>query len=398
MEYEFFQACYAHPDTGWAVVNMSVNMPKALADDFSMTQRVNAGLAAGKPVPMGNSENPACMLEIYCKNNAVGLVRTQYGLSDGQGRPISFSQGFIFPTAYELLKDPDNILRISSENFADKRIPEEEKAEIRSMPGALNRKLIRISAEENVPSEFLLRERFTFERSLDICGLSEEKYRKYIFAVYAHLLSSSTEKNLYVKTDGSEAYARSLLYLTYIALPYSMRTLLSASTYLRSEQHNSKLIFCSQLPDGVPQIDPVSGSSNVINDTTEKRIKDRNPFITIALDNVVSEKQDRFYKTIEKCLCRMGSERLNALQHINLACSICRNEYNDPEKLLGIIYNWLALPVNNSEKWEKIVCFLLKKAGEKGVKLGGEVDKLLSSRLETAVTNDFKEQAERYLS
>lgn len=397
MEYEFFQACYAHPDTGWAVVNTSVNMPKGLADDFSLIQRANAGLAAGKPVPMGSSENPTCMLEIYCKNNAVGLVRTQYSLSDGQGRPISFSHGLIFPRAYELLKDPNNILRISSENFADKCISEEKKAEIRSTPGAFNQELIRISAAEKITSELLLREQFTFEKSLSICGLSEAEYRRYILAIYAHLLSSNTEKNLYIKTDGSEAYAWNLLYLTYIALPYSMRTLLSASTYLRSEQHNSKLIFCSRLPEGVPQIDPIAGINNVMNDMTEKRTKDRNPFITIALDYVISEKQDRFYKAIEACLCLMGNERLNTLQHINLACSICLKEYNNSEKLPWITYSWLALPVNNSEKWEKTVCFLLRRADEQGIKLGEEVDKLLSSRLETAVTEDFREQAESYL-
>lgn len=398
MKREFYQACYAHPDTGWAVVNTSANIPKGLVDDFLSIERGNAGMAAGKRVPMGENATPSCMFEIYCRNDAMGLVRTQYSLSDGQGRPISFSHGYIIPGAYELLKDPNDLLRIQKDNFADQRISEKERAEIRSTPGAFNRQLIKISNPDEMPDEFLTGEPYSYQSALEKCHLSEVAYRTYITALYTHILSTGTEKNLYIKTDGSEEYAWNLLYLTYLSIPYSMRILLSASTYVHAEQHNAKLIFCYELPDGVPQIDPVTGANNVMNETVEKRTRERNPFITVSLDYVVCGKPDYFFKSIEACLRLMGDKKLNTMQAMNLAYSIGMKEYDISDRLPGLVYGCLALSVQNTDNWENTVCFLLKKAEEHSTELGEEVEKLLKSRLDGAVTEEFKVQVHKYLT
>lgn len=398
MKREFFQACYAHPDNGWAVVNTSADMPQELIDEFSLIERTNAGMAAGEKVSMGKNETPSCMLEIYCRNDAIGLVRTQYGLSDGQGRPISFSHGYIILGAYELLKEPNHLLRIKNENFADQRITEDERAGIRSVPGALNRELIKLSEPAGMPEEFLLGDPYSYQSALKECNLSEAAYHKYIIALYAHLLSTNTDKNLYIKTDGSEKYARNLLYLTYLAMPYSMRVLLSASTYVHVQQHNTKLIFCYELPDSVPQIDPVAGTNNVMNEIVEKRTRERNPFITVAFSYIVCGKQDYFFKSIEACLKLMGNEKLNTMPVMNLAYSICMKEYDIPSRLPGLVYSWLALSVQNTDHWERIVCFLLKKAENYKIKLGEEVENLLKSRLERAVTEKFRVQVNQYLT
>lgn len=398
MKYEFFQACYAHPDTGWAVINTSENIPQRLVEDFSSIERANAAMAAGERVPMGGNETPTCMLEIYCRNDAIGLVRTQYGLSDGQGRPVSFSHGYIIPGAYEFLKEPNDLLRIKKENFADQRISKEERAEICSTPGAFNCELIRLSDLDGIPDEFLVGESYSYQSALEKCNLSEEAYRTYIMVLYAHLFSTNTEKNLYIKTDGSEKYAWNLLYLTYLAIPYSMRILLSASTYVHARQHNAKLIFCYELPDGAPQIDPVTGSNNIMNETLEKRMRERNPFIKVSLDYVVCGKQDYFFKVIEDCLRLMGDEKLNTVQVMNLAYSIGKKEYNIAERLPGLVYSWLTLPVKNTANWENTVCFLLKKAEEYTTDLGEEVKNLLQSRLENAMTKNFKAQVSNYLA
>lgn len=398
MIHKFFQACYAHPDTGWAVINTSANIPQRLLEDFASIERANAGMSAGEKVPMGGNETPSCMLEIYCRNDAIGLVRTQYGLSDGQGRPVSFSHGYIIPDAYELLKEPNDLLRILKENFADQRISEEEKAGIRSTPGAFNCELIRLSDPDKIPDQFLAGASYSYQSALETCNLSEEAFRTYIMALYAYLFSASTEKNLYIRTDGSEEYAWNLLYLTYLAIPYSMRILLSASTYVHAGQHNAKLIFCYELPDGVPQIDPVTGVNNIMNETLEKRTRERNPFITGSLDYVVCGKQDYFFKVIEDCLCLMGDGKLNTMQVMNLAYSICRKEYDIPERLPGLVYNWLVLPVQNTANWENVVCSLLKKAEGTTTDLGEEVKNLLKLRLGNAVTEKFKVQVTNYLT
>lgn len=390
MEHEFFQVCYAHPDTGWAIVNASADIPKKFEEDFSSVERANAGMAAGTKVPMGESESPSCMWEIYCRNNAVGLVRTQYSLSDGQGRPVSFSHGYIFPDAYELLKNPNDLLRIQKENFADQFIRQEKREEICAVPGAYNSELIKVSAVDQMPRELMMGAAYSYQSALDECGLSKEAYRTYITALYAYLFSTNTEKNLYVKTNGSERYAWNLLYLTYLALPYSMRSLLSASTYIHDGQHNSKLIFCYEPPGGAPQINPVTGKNNIMNEIVEKRTIERNPYIRKSLDYVVRGKQDDFFRAIECVLQLMGDEKLNTMQIINLAYSICVKEYDVPGHLPGLIYNWLTLPVKNTENWEKMVCLLLKKAREFQAELGTEVKKQLQARMESAVTEELK--------
>lgn len=395
---QFFQACYGHSDTGWTVLNTSQDIPRELEEDFLSMERRNAGLVAGTKVSMGENETPSCMLEIYCRNNAAGLVRTQYSLSDGQGRPVSFSHGYLIPRAYELLKDPNNLLRITKGNFADQRIPREEKAMLGFVPGALNRELIRISGLEEIPDRFMLEEAYSYESALRVCNLSEKAYHTYIVALYAYLFSTDAEKNLYIKTDGSEKYAWNLLYLTYLAVPYSMRVLLSASTYVRAEQHNSKLIFCYELPDGVPQIDPVTGINNVMSETVEKRTRERNPFITAGLSYVACGKQDHFFTALESCLRLMGDVRLNTLPVMNLAYSICKREYDVPERLPGLLYSWLVLPVHNTEDWENAVCFLLKKTADYAAEPGVEVKKILRSRLERAVTEKFKVRIGQYLT
>jgi len=338
MDRDFYQAVYAHLETGWALINTSENIPQTLAEDFTAVQRKNAGAASGTPVPMGNNETPSCMYEIYYKNGSVGLVRVQYRLSDGQGRPVSFAHGYIFSDAYTLLKKPENLLCIKKENFADQRIKEEERAALKAVPGAFNSVLIARSGIRETPLELLMDEPFSLEGALNACGLTKEAYRTYILAIYVHVLSTHTDKNLYIKTDGSEEYARNLLYLTYSAIPYSMRTLLSASTYLHTEQHNTTLIFCAQLPDHMPQIDPVSGSNNVMNSVVEKRIKERNPLIMESLDYVLCGKQEGLFNSIETCLRIMGNEKLNTLQAINLAYSFAAREYENAERLPGIIY------------------------------------------------------------
>ncbi len=395
---DFYQACYAHPDTGWAVINVSPDMPKELSDDFSLIERTNAGLASGKTIEMGASENPTCMSEIYCRRDAVGLVRTQYGISDGQGRPISFAHGYIFTDAYELLKDPNNILQITRDNFGDMRMTEEEKAEIRSTPGAVNRELINRTAPDMVPEEFVKRDPFTVEGALSVCGLDAEKYKIYMYTILSHLLTSNTEKNLYIKTDGTEEYAWNLMYLTYSAIPYSMRPLISCSTCLRKEQHNTKLIFCYDIPEGVPQIDPVTGTNNVMNETVQKRTMDRNPFMGRLIDFILEGNGSKFHEGMEKILEMMGDKRLNTLQVINIGYSIVGSkDHTNPDKLPGVLYNWLSLPVKNSETWELIVIQFLCNVDDLKVTLGEEVKDLLNKRMQDSVTERFRQCVASYI-
>ncbi len=394
----YFQACYAHPDTGWAVVNTSENMPQSLIDEFSLIERGNAGLAANKTVPMGMNENPTCMFEVYYSNGSIGLVRVQYRISDSQGRPISFAQGYIFQNAYHVLKTPENLLRVSGENYSMQKIPEQKKKEIRSTPGALNRELISLAEPDSKQELLLTEEEYSVKNAMEVCGISEEAYLSYMLAVYSHLLLSNMERNLYVKTDGTERYAKNLLFLTYQALPYSLRTQITASTFLHEGQHNTKLIFCYEVPGGVPFIEPVNGSNNVVTETVAKRTRDRNPIIEESVHRAVLEEHEQWYKKIALILEHAGDEQLNTMQILNLVSHICAKDYEKADDLPGIVYGWMALSVQNTEKWELIAGDLLFKALTKDVHLGKEVDDLVRSRRETAVTAEFRKRANAYLA
>ena len=65
-------------------------------------------------------------------------------------------------------------------------------------------------------------------------------------------------------------------------------------------------------------------------------------------------------------------------------------EYDNAEQLPGMIYSWCALPVPNSEDWEKGMCVLLKKTEELTVLIGDETKDMIVARLEKAVTDVFK--------
>ena len=398
MEFRYYQACYGRSDTGWAVVNVSPNIPKSIVDDFAAIERGNAAAVSGGPVPMGANETPSCMLELYCKNDALGLVRVQYHLSDVEGRPISFAHGYIFPDSYNLLKAPEWILSLSRENFADQRLSQEEKERLRKHPGALIRELMKRSSPDLTPENFIRNPVPSVSEALNRCGLDEKSYKNWIIAVYSQVLTTNTQKNIYVKTDGSEEYALNLLYLTYLAIPYSLRPLVTGSTYLRENQRNTKLIFCAELPAGVPQYNPITGETNAFNDVVAKRLDERNPIISAAVDHLLEGTDKTHFDLIEALLDEMADSKITNMQSINLAYSISRHEYELPERLPFILYSWLALPVQNNDSWEEFACFLFEEMKRKAIQPNAETAEILSARVKDAVTNKFAERARSFLT
>lgn len=398
MEFRYYQACYGRSDTGWSVVNTSPHIPKSVVDDFAAIERGNAAAVSGDPVPMGANETSTCMLELYCKNDALGLVRVQYHLSDVEGRPISFAHGYIFPDSYSLLKTPERILSLSRENFADQRLSQEEKESLRKHPGALIRELMKRSSPDLMPESFIRNPVPTVPEALGRCGLDEKRYKDWMLAVYSQVLTTNTQKNLYVKTDGSEEYALNLLYLTYAAIPYSLRPLITGSTYLREKQRNTKLIFCAELPAGVPQYNPATGETNAFNDVVAKRLDERNPIISAAVEHLLEGRDKVYFELIEALLNAMADFRITNMQSINLAYSISRHEYELPERLPFILYSWLALPVQNNDSWEDFACFLFEEMERKAIRPTAETAGILSARLKDAVTNKFAERAKVFLT
>ena len=386
-----FQLCYAHPDSGWGVINTSFDTPKEIQDVFSSVERVNAGLASSEYALTGKNETPRCMFEIVSRDNISIVARTLYGISDVQGRPISFSHGYVFSDSYQLLKNPNNVIDISNDNYADQRITDTERDTVKSIPGAINHLLIEKTQPELIPDELIKNTPVNVRDALDCCHLSIELYRRYMLVVYSHLLSTGSDNNLYVKTDGSEQYARNLMYLTLSAIPYSMRSILSCATYLHKGQHNAKLIFCAELPQGVPQINPLTGQNNVINEITEKRLQNRSPIILDAVKRVAEENQNELFDGLEECLCSLGDKQINTMQTLNLCFGVWNREYEKPDKIQGIIYGWLTQCVQRSQQWEETLCVMLKQLKSANLEMDPEIRKLLPPLLEQPVSDELQD-------
>lgn len=391
----FYQACYGRAATGWSILNASENLPKNMVEDFMTIQRSDAS-GAGEALPNGGYGGQSCMTEVYSRDNVLGYVHVQYQVSDNSGRPISFSQGYLFPDSYNMLKEPNRILCISKSNFSDQQIPLGEKTTLRSCAGALNNALITLS--QDITEELTCGTSLSLQESLTCSGMDRDKYLTWMIAVYSQLFLSKTQKSLYVVADGTEENVLSLLYLTYIALPYSLRPLVSASTYHYEGQRNTSLIFCTKCPHDVPWINPATGENNIINPVIRKRIEKRNPIISASIEYVCSQKDSVLFDRIEQCLSMAESPKLAHIPAVNLAYSIFKGEFKKKERLPAIIYQWFALPVPNSNGWEQIAVELLDLALGFQIQLSEDTKNLLTSRSYNAITESFPDEVEQFLS
>ena len=378
-------------DTGWSILNTSDNIPKSVLDDFLTVERANAA-AAGKLLPDSERGGRSCMTELFCRNNLLALVRVQYQLSDNEGRPVSFAQGYLFPDAYEMLKNPNELLTVDPANFAEQQITSEEKAMLRSHTGALNHELMKKAA--NIPETLSFSPPLTISNALHCCGMDRERLLVWLKAVYLQLFLSKTPKSLYVITDGSQEFLQNLLYITYCSLPYSLRPLLTASTHLYKEQRNTGLLFTTTCNGA--WIDPMTGENIVLDDTIGKRVENRNPIISASVNYVMDNMQDECFSGMEDYLNQAGDVRLNSLAAINLAYSMYKGDYRQQERLPVLIHQWLSLPVPNSDSWEKVAVQLMELMYDKQCQISSDTRTLLISRLSKAVTGNFKDLAKRF--
>ena len=135
--------------------------------------------------------------------------------------------------------------------------------------------------------------------------------------------------------------------------------------------------------------DPLSGNNNIMTEVVEKRLYDRNPFIKSVCRMTIDGNGTDLFQSIEAFLRLVGDCHLNSMQAINLAYSFCMKEYEKDDRLLGLLYGCLSLPVKNNEGWEKIVCMLLDRINEKSIKLEGDLCDMLKSRVDYACTEKF---------
>ncbi len=373
MDNKFYQACFSHPAGEWTLLNSSEDIPSEMLNFFQAAESANQTV---------NSVDSECMFEIISKNGTVGIVRVQYGLTEPErGRTIFFSRGFLFQDAYNLLKNPNDLLCIANSNF-DLDVTEwNDYREISAKPGAVVRECAERSAA--IPLFLKKTKPFTIDTCLEKCGFDREAYIHFIEYVTLFVLTSEKEVSLFIRTDGTEEQARALLFLLYSSVPYSLREKITAATIGKAGKQSSCLIFGKNIPDFEKFIDPVSGENNIYNKEVFERLEKSNPFAGYFSGQYGKDLPDStFFYCIEACLQKMGDIHLSDKESLNTAFRMFMVpsgiEYNAIDRL----DDWLCLPVETNKSWNEMAAAFLKQTLDKKLRLPDIVNEHLERRIE----------------
>lgn len=375
MQGKFYQVCYTRVgvNEGWKPLHYSPDIPQPLLAAYEKTE---AGNEVKRGTPLDGNGKALWMLETLCEKGYVGMSRTQYGLSDTFGRSNFFSHGYLFPNAYELLKDPNALLGISDGNFKTKAEETEE-----------------------IPQKLLWEETYSIKEALENCHLTKENYTLYVKCLY-YALSTNTNNTIYVRTDGKDETMKNLLYLIYMAVPYSMRVKITASSCTELENTNKMLIFGRNIPEYSRYIDPWTGENNILTPAIEKRWE-RNPFVTYFAENCEQEENnENLFRSIEKWLSEMGDAALNDMDAVRLAYTMCTEDLDtvQDDEAMGLLYDWLALPVTNTETYDHQAAVLLDEIVKRKIRLSEEAEQLLKERAASAISQKLKDAYLKYLA
>ena len=375
MQGKFYQVCYTRVgvNEGWKPLHYSPDIPQPLLAAYEKTE---AGNEVKRGTPLDGNGKALWMLETLCEKGYVGMSRTQYGLSDTFGRSNFFSHGYLFPNAYELLKDPNALLGISDGNFKTKAEETEE-----------------------IPQKLLREETYNIKKALENCHMTKENYTLYVKCLY-YALSTNTNNTIYVRTDGKDETMKNLLYLIYMAVPYSMRVKITASSCTELENTNKMLVFGRNIPEYSRYIDPWTGENNILTPAIEKRWE-RNPFVTYFAENCEREDDnENLFRSIEKWLSEMGDAALNDMDAVRLAYTMCTEDLDtvQDDEAMGLLYDWLALPVTNTETYDHQAAVLLDEIVKRKIRLGEEAEQLLKERAASAISQKLKDAYLKYLA
>lgn len=333
---KFYQACYTRLDgntnaSGWKTCNLSPDMRAEMQSFFESSEKVNEIIAA-----------PICLMKIFGNGTYTGISHIQYGTKDNFGRPKFFSHGFVFEDSYEFLKDPNRILTVAPDNF---RFTLEETA--------------------NIPTSLMRTAAWTDESAIRRCGMTKNSYIQYMECVYAALFAR-TKMTIYVKTDGTDEMMKALLYLTYSALPYSLRPRISASDSEKNAK-NMMLVFTSEIPAGYKYVDPKTGANNIVDRAHERRLQE-NEFALCYVENfpMLPENRTKYYATIEEYLRHMGDIRQSEMGALRLAFNMMtRTKNRSNEAIIGLLYDWLNLNVPTNDCIIQNYCEVLHMISER---------------------------------
>lgn len=383
---KFYQICFtrlggSERSAGWQLTNLSPDIPRRLRDIFEQRQKMNE--PTGYDTPRNAQGEPLCALEINSEDGGISLTRIQYGVPCF-GREGLFSQGFLFPNAYELLKDPNRILAVSDRNFCFSGDVQTD--------DALDRFL---SATAQIPGELGYEAAWSVDAAMAYTGMTTGILQDLIFSVYT-CWAKSVKTTLYVKTDGSDHMVRALLYLIYSALPYSLRPKIVATTF--ADTRSATLVFTHDIPNGCRFFDPATGSNNVL--TEGQRIRwGESRFATLFFDG-----PPQAFDDLEAQLAQMGDPYCQDTDTLKMALEMgpgnAGSLISAQSDAVNSLFDRLDMRQSYNASMELQVASLLNeitprvRSGE--VTLNKDMEQMLRQRLDVAVSEELKEAYYQY--
>ena len=316
MSQVFRQICYTRlgstaVDAGWQICNQDPGISGRLRELFEQEEAAN----------QSTDDGALLMLEVNAfSGNAgfAGLTRITYGQTDQTGRQIYFSHGFVAEQAYEILKDPNRLLGISSSNF--RATPEETAV---------------------IPTEVVYDPPRSAAKIWQKYGLTAERYAALLKCAY-YCLMNSAQMEVYIRTDGSQEMMRDLLYLIYEGIPYSLRPRISAAT--SSTRVKRMFIFTDKVPREARQLDFGTGANNVLTPEFERKLSGY-PFALFAPTGNPTDPRNAYYDGLEAVMGQLGKRESADLQALRLSHQVCAYQA-DPRgatdgEVMDVFYNWM---------------------------------------------------------
>lgn len=396
MENKVYQACYTRvgascigdvvsdqPVTeGYQNIHCSSDIPGKARDVFEERRKTVSSTSAAYLKKQG--------LSLFSDKNIFGAEFLQYDLQtedrSGGGRPCFFDQTFLMEDAYERLKTPEDLIYISEDNFGIDfhKASEQDREEFKDGIEGRLRWCIRNTAA--IPTA--LRSDLTGHISKEaICqkySISKENADTFIMAVYHQLFSREAQTTIFVKTDGSAAMMKDMLYMFMSMIPYSARVKIAAGEYCYEDQKGNNIYFTDRVPEKGIFADPLTGEENALKNMSLDRFEERYPYITYAMA-LDPEERIRYFDTLELGMERLGIARANSWQrqHLTLIHLMITGR-EDPDNLIPILYGLLKYPVSHNEVWEKSISDAVQTVIINKVPLSEEMEKMLMNTVSSS--------------
>lgn len=236
---KFCQACYGKPGNNWELFNISPDAAPSMVSVLEKHEKSSTPENVGVENTINPDGTPKCFYEFISDEDAICLIRVQYGETDGFGRPKMFAHGFAFE-GEGMLEDPSVLLSVDDSNFA-----------------------FSVEATEKIPEKLLMSGNFSFDKCFSDLGLSRENFETLMACVHTSL-ASATDFPIYIKCDNNMQTVKNAIFCILSALPYQLRYHLSFSNANSFRYSRSKCVmFVDSVPAHEYYFDLATGETNI---------------------------------------------------------------------------------------------------------------------------------------